>query len=57
MGYSKKDKGLINEANELDCIDWSLAYNLANLTESKEAKEVITSHAKRLYHQEEGANI
>lgn len=50
---TKNDEQLIKDANNLYCVDWYLADQMAKKADTEEAKNQLQDIAKRLYHKEE----
>ncbi|MCI9284354.1 MAG: hypothetical protein HFJ91_00760 [Muribaculaceae bacterium] len=50
---TEKDKELIEQARRLHYIDWGVALDLADIADTKEAKDILTRIAIHLHHVEE----
>lgn len=53
---TENDRELIAKAKGLSCTLWYVAYDLAELTDTKEARAALENIGKRLAHMEEYYN-
>lgn len=53
IAMTDKDKQLIQQAEELPCMDWDIAFDLAKEADTDEAKDRLLSIGRQLHHKEE----